>query len=137
MTAIKICPLTSGLKVVPGYLKGNNKNDITIFYLARALFTLTNILQKSYGLMKFYMRDFKHKTSVYYWKFMDHLFNYRSVILARSNIKLEDWRLFFYLFFFLRGQKKSIRNSVVLRAVVSMTSVCCIFFCSAIKESWD
>lgn len=66
MTAIKICPLTSGLKVVPGYLKGNNKNDITIFYLARALFTLTNILQKSYGLMKFYMMDFKHKTNVYY-----------------------------------------------------------------------
>lgn len=40
--------------------------------------------------MKFYMMDFKHKTNVYYWKFMDHLFNYRSVILARSNIKLED-----------------------------------------------
>lgn len=66
MTAIKICPLTSGLKVVPYYLKGNNKNDITVFYLAGALLTLTNILQKSYGVMKFYMRAFKHKTSVYY-----------------------------------------------------------------------
>lgn len=64
MTAIKICPLTSGLKVVPGYLKGNNKNHITVFYLARVLLTLMHILQKSYGVMNFYMRAFKHKMSV-------------------------------------------------------------------------
>lgn len=66
MTAIKICRLTSGLKVVPGYLKGNDKNYVTVFFLARALLTLTSILQKSYGVMKFYMRAFKHKTSVNY-----------------------------------------------------------------------
>lgn len=64
MTVIKICLLTSGLKVMLGYLKGNNKNHIAVFYVARALLVLTNILQKSYGIMKFYMRTFKHKTSV-------------------------------------------------------------------------
>lgn len=66
MTAIKIWPLTSGLKVVPGYLKRNNKNRITVFYLARTLLTLTNTLQKNYRVMKFYMRAFKHKPTVYY-----------------------------------------------------------------------
>lgn len=66
MTVIKICPLTSGLNIMPGSLKGNNKNCIAVFYLARALLVLTNILQKSYGIMKFYMRTFKHKTSVNY-----------------------------------------------------------------------
>lgn len=66
MTVIKICPLTAGLNIMPGYLKGNNKNHIAVFYLARALLVLTNILQKSYGIMKFYVRTFKHKTRVNY-----------------------------------------------------------------------
>lgn len=54
MTVIKICPITSGQNVMPGYLKGNNKNHKAVFYLARALLVLTNTLQKSYGIMKFY-----------------------------------------------------------------------------------